>query len=135
MNSAQKNNWLEVIRGTAAFAVVLNHLTHLSKVLDNNIFVNAICVWGPEAVVVFFVLSGLVIRLVDDKKTTSAFEFVANRLKRIFPIFLFCFLCALAIDTYLLGYQYSFKELLPKILFSSTLQGWVTPTFESNQPM
>jgi peptidoglycan/LPS O-acetylase OafA/YrhL len=132
---SKKNNWLEVIRGTAAFAVVLNHSSQLSKSLDNNIFVNAICVWGSEAVVVFFVLSGVVIRLVDDKNPTSAPAFILNRLKRIVPIFFICSLLALIVDTFLFKYNYTLNDILLKFFFCSTLQGWLSATFESNQPM
>lgn len=89
-----KNTGLEVVRGLAAMVVVLNHLT---VVPDLKAFFGSgvmLLNWGVEAVVVFFLLSGVVIRLSYDQRPQTVRSFILSRLSRLLPLYLFAVLAA-----------------------------------------
>src|SRR5689334_7369036 len=74
---------LDALRGLAALAVVLFHLTfrydpeHLSPIAVR---------WGHYGVELFFVISGFVI-LMTAERAGSLAAFVVSRIARLFPVF------------------------------------------------
>ncbi|MDP4271967.1 MAG: acyltransferase [Bacteroidota bacterium] len=85
---------LEVLRGLAAMMVMLGHIEGKIDGLENNIILHSVSSWGTEAVVVFFVLSGIVINI-SHKPGTDFYSFIKKRVVRIFPIHWFALLIAL----------------------------------------
>jgi peptidoglycan/LPS O-acetylase OafA/YrhL len=83
---------LESLRGFAAFYVVLHHL---SRVFLPHRWYRLPFVFGPEAVIVFFLLSGFVIYYASHVNPLDLRlrNYSVKRIRRIYPIFL----CALAV--------------------------------------
>jgi peptidoglycan/LPS O-acetylase OafA/YrhL len=83
-------NSLQVLRGLAAWAVVLHHIVQ-SYYMGN--VTNAVWGWfhsyGRYGVDVFFILSGFVMALTATKYNGSGVVFLINRLFRVFPIYWF----------------------------------------------
>jgi peptidoglycan/LPS O-acetylase OafA/YrhL len=74
---------LDALRGIAALAVVLFHLTHRY----DEFGLSPISVsWGHVGVELFFVISGFVI-LMTAERATSLWEFIASRVARLYPVF------------------------------------------------
>ncbi len=97
---------LELLRGVAAFLVLLEHLRYV---------VPTVC--GPEVVLpwaidrfdgywgvdIFFVLSGYLIGLTLDKPDTTARSFLLARLARVLPLYLVASTLCLALKSVLTG--------------------------------
>jgi exopolysaccharide production protein ExoZ len=83
-------NSLQVLRGLAAWAVVLHHIVQ-SYYMGN--VTNVVWGWfhsyGRFGVDVFFILSGFVMALTATKYNGSGIVFLINRLFRVFPIYWF----------------------------------------------
>jgi peptidoglycan/LPS O-acetylase OafA/YrhL len=91
---------LEALRGFAAFYVFVAHLV-VSKVPEKYEIVKLPFLFGQEAVMVFFLLSGFVIFYSTDKHKDKSFgSYFLRRWNRIYPIFLLAmlvaFICAYA---------------------------------------
>ncbi|MFN8250913.1 MAG: acyltransferase [Ferruginibacter sp.] len=83
---------LEAIRGFAALYVVLFH-TLPQKIYLAGINVGAIFRFGPEAVIVFFVLSGFVIKYTYERSADKSFKYYfIRRFIRLYIPLLFIFL-------------------------------------------
>lgn len=90
---------LEMLRGFAAFYVFLGHLL-LSRLPQSFVSLRFVLSFGQEAVMVFFLLSGLVVCYSTHHHRDKTFVgYFGRRWKRIYPIFflsmLVTFLCAL----------------------------------------
>ena len=97
---------LESVRGLAALLVVLHHwvfifTTHVpvQRLVMQNRYrellrqtIVDMSTLGPAAVLVFFVMSGFVLTLSLDRKNKSYGEFIATRLVRLYPPFVFAIL-------------------------------------------
>jgi peptidoglycan/LPS O-acetylase OafA/YrhL len=130
----RKNEWLEVMRGVAALVVVLNHIGGLSDGIKNNLFIHSLGIWGFEAVTVFFVLSGIVIRFSVDKHHYSTFEFYFNRLKRLVPGFWVVCTIVLVVEVFYLSNSIEISQIIYNFLFCSTLHGDLSSSFSLNPP-
>jgi peptidoglycan/LPS O-acetylase OafA/YrhL len=71
--------YLDLVRALAAFFVVLDHAPALFDMPHTPM-------WGHQAVVVFFVLSGYVISYVSDTKEPTGRAFVVARLARLWSV-------------------------------------------------
>ena len=71
--------YLDLVRALAAFFVVLDHAPTLFDMPHTPM-------WGHQAVVVFFVLSGYVISYVSDTKEPTGRAFVVARLARLWSV-------------------------------------------------
>jgi peptidoglycan/LPS O-acetylase OafA/YrhL len=87
--------YLDLLRGVAAVQVVLFHLGWLETV---GIGQHAWNRWGHEAVVIFFVLSGFVIRHAVAVKEQSFSDYAVNRLSRLYSVALPCIGLTLIFD-------------------------------------
>src|SRR5580704_14604047 len=76
--------YLDFVRVLAALAVVLNHAAD-QQTGGQWMKIPAI---GPDAVVVFFVLSGLVIAYTTPSRHASALDYFATRLARLWSVLL-----------------------------------------------
>ena len=75
--------YLDLIRVSAALAVVFFHATFQQNGGD---WFHAARTIGPDAVIVFFVLSGLVISYVVDTKESSPRLYISSRLARLWSV-------------------------------------------------
>lgn len=91
---------LEALRGFAALYVVLFH-TLPQKIYLAGINVGAIFRFGPEAVIVFFVLSGFVIKYTFERSADKSFKyyFIRRFIRLYIPLF-FIFLLGYGIKCY-----------------------------------
>ena len=80
---------LEALRGAAAFYVFIHH-AHLLP----NQGIGRLLYFGQEAVILFFLLSGFVIFYSSNRRQQGWKEYLLNRAKRIYPIFIFALLWA-----------------------------------------
>jgi peptidoglycan/LPS O-acetylase OafA/YrhL len=87
--------YLDLLRVLAALEVALYHLcwTRIGA-FDSNLFTR----WGHEAVVVFFVLSGFVIRHAATHSDHSFSDFATSRVSRLYSVVLPCFAMTLLCD-------------------------------------
>jgi len=89
--------YLDVVRLTAAFVVLLSHIWPL-------LFPGLPLPWpGHAAVVVFFVLSGYVIALATDRADQNASTYVLHRVVRIMSVTIPALLLAVVIAPYVAG--------------------------------
>ncbi|MBS1510979.1 MAG: acyltransferase [Bacteroidetes bacterium] len=95
---------LEAIRGFAALYVVLFH-TLPQKIYLAGINVGALFRFGPEAVIVFFALSGFVIKYTYERSKDKSFTFYFTRrfIRLYIPLF-FIFLLGYIIKSYSEGH-------------------------------
>jgi peptidoglycan/LPS O-acetylase OafA/YrhL len=91
---------LEALRGFAALYVVFFH-TLPQKIYLAGINVGAIFRFGPEAVIVFFVLSGFVIKYTFERSADKSFKyyFIRRFIRLYIPLF-FIFLLGYGIKCY-----------------------------------
>ena len=133
----KKNYKLELIRGLAAIAVLFTHLRNVVPYInsrDHGFFINLISAWGGEAVIVFFILSGIVIFLSYEKKKYHAWPFLKNRLLRLVPGAWIGIGMGL-IAAPLIGYRPSAAVIAGNLLFTGTIQGFITPILITNGPL
>jgi peptidoglycan/LPS O-acetylase OafA/YrhL len=91
---------LEALRGFAALYVVFFHVLP-QKIYLLGINVGAIFRFGPEAVIVFFVLSGFVIKYTYDRSADKSFKFYfIRRFIRLYIPLFFIFLLGYLIKCY-----------------------------------
>ncbi|HHT7530850.1 TPA: acyltransferase family protein [Raoultella planticola] len=77
-------NSIQILRGIAAFVVLLSHANHKTMQLglqDTNLFS-----WGGIGVDIFFIISGFIMMLVTNKNS-SKLQFISNRIIRIIPAY------------------------------------------------
>ena len=83
---------IQVLRAFAAIVVVMYHAVGLVedygfsyssyKFLTFNVGY-----WGSFGVDIFFIISGYIMFMIQDKKNKSPFEFAIDRIKRIVPLY------------------------------------------------
>lgn len=94
---------LEAVRGFAALYVVLFH-TLPQKIYLAGINVGALFRFGPEAVIVFFALSGFVIKYTYEKSKDKSFRYYfIRRFIRLYIPLLFIFLLGYLLKCYAEG--------------------------------
>ncbi len=79
-----KKLYLEFIRGAAAITVLIYHFLELHTLSNHSkhfYFAN----WGTDAVIIFFILSGIVINISQTNNPKEKQDFIANRLLRLYP--------------------------------------------------
>src|SRR6516225_1296773 len=103
MGACHKYAGLEAIRAMAALIVVYNHV-FTSNLVSNNTLLILPANYATEAVMIFFVLSGVVITLSVEKKQQSLFgarlvvKYLCARFLRIYPIFICGLLLAVIVE-------------------------------------
>ena len=109
---------LDALRGFAAVYVFLFH----AKVIP---------LFGQEAVILFFMLSGFVIYYVThgNGRTVSISTYLNHRTRRIYPIFLFALLTAYVAASIIAGQieDPRWGNLLENVFMFQGLKGWMGP--------
>ncbi|HTH56784.1 MAG TPA: acyltransferase [Cyclobacteriaceae bacterium] len=129
-----KNDNLEIVRGLAALVVVFCHIIGKIPIpiFQKSLVFNLLGNWGTEAVIIFFVLSGIVIGISQEGKPKDTRTFIKNRLLRIIPIFLIGVLLALIANILYRHTLPSSSVTIGSLFFVSTLQGWIVEPLEFN---
>lgn len=116
---------LELVRGLASLDVFLFHFFLFAKI-SNGLAVK-IFSWGTEAVIVFFVLSGYVIGLSQQRKHRGPIDFFKARVKRICPIYLVAIGLTLIVATCLHA-PFHFWQVIGNLFFlQSSSRIFVSP--------
>ncbi|WP_210496900.1 acyltransferase family protein [Microvirga antarctica] len=137
---------LDIIRGVAALIVVLVHVRMSAfvdytalPVSDRGLLTAlfyGLTRSGNEAVLIFFVLSGLLVGgQIVTRLTTGRFDWVAyavERTSRIFVPLIPAVMVTAVVSTYVIGHAPSILELLSNTL---GLNGVVTETLTENRPL
>lgn len=89
--------YLDAVRFGAAFLVLLSHWAYPRFTGGSYLWIREFNL-GSDAVVVFFVLSGLVIAFAAEKKDKSAGTFVFNRATRLYSVVLPALFLTLVLD-------------------------------------
>jgi peptidoglycan/LPS O-acetylase OafA/YrhL len=97
VHGASRITELDSVRGLAALAVLFGHLAMVYQLgdVETRLVNNA----GRAAVIVFFVLSGLVLSLPFYQRNVNKRVFVLRRIFRIYPAYLVAVLAALGMST------------------------------------
>jgi peptidoglycan/LPS O-acetylase OafA/YrhL len=119
---------LELLRGAAALLVVIGHFAGVFPEIGRSSFREALSNWGVNAVIVFFVLSGAVIRLSVEKHPFETGLFLRRRFVRLVPLYLLAIAYSVMAETAPINPT----ALWGNLTFTATLPGWIAPTFESN---
>ncbi|HTJ89834.1 MAG TPA: acyltransferase [Acidocella sp.] len=118
--------YLDLIRFTAAIAVFVGHVS--GERLTGGLFWQ-VGPYGPEAVDVFFVLSGFVIAFVHDTREHDPITYAVSRLARIYSVALPALAATLALDTigrserpwlYSAAWHYVWNDRVPQWLHALT---------------
>ena len=130
-----KKIYLEFLRGICTIFIIGWHMAFLAPTGHPT---HLTAYWGTDALIMFFMLSGLVINLSESRKPKPMLTFLKNRFVRIYPQFVAGMLLAFA-ALWLTGTAFrSFKETLGNFLMVSTMKdymGYVVPSIESNLPV
>lgn len=87
--------YLDLVRTMAAFIVVLSHLGYGHLIGGHLWFFTC---FGNEAVMVFFVLSGLVIGYVTDRRELTLSHYATARMARLYSVILPAMVLTLILD-------------------------------------
>jgi peptidoglycan/LPS O-acetylase OafA/YrhL len=140
MNASRKYAGLEVIRAIAALIVLYNHVFTFG-LIQRNLFFSLPAQYATEAVMIFFVLSGVVITLSVEKKRYSAFggrlpaEYLTARFVRIYPIFIVGLLLAVIAERVINGTWLNKDQIAGNAFFLQSLPGYLVGTPQYNLPL
>jgi len=127
-----KKLYLEFFRGAASVFILGWHIAFLAPTGHPTQLSGY---WGTDALMIFFMLSGIVINLTESRKPKPAKEFLKNRFIRIYPLFLAGMLLAL-FALLVTGTAFpSAKALAGNFLMLSTMSdymGYITASIKSN---
>ena len=123
------SSYLNAVRICAASAVLLFHWTIVS---GEQQWFRSLKI-GPDAVVVFFVLSGLVVAYTADTKDRSFGRYAFNRATRLYSVLVPAIVLTL-VAGFVLGYSNTLADVLSVLTFTGhTWNGWRQP--EPNGPI
>ena len=132
-----KKLYLEFLRGAAALTVLFYHFLELRTLSTNSkhfYFAN----WGTDAVIIFFILSGIVINISQSNNPKPGRSFIGNRLLRIYPQLIFGLLLGL-LALYVTGVEFpSLRVIIGNFLMVSAIKGYmvnIVPCLQSNSPL
>lgn len=132
-----KKLYLEFIRGAAAIVVLLYHCIELHPTgpgPKHFYFSN----WGTDAVMIFFILSGIVINISQTRNPKSKSGFIGNRLLRLYPQLITGLLLGLLVMRITHSAMPSVGTVIGNFAMVSALKGYmsyIVPTIASNSPI
>lgn len=130
----ERNAGLELVRGLAALVVLATHLTVIPGVRERAGPAVQLLHWGTEAVVVFFLLSGVVIRLSQDRRPRTRSGFLLSRAVRILPLYWVAVALTLAVSA-AADSSPPADTVVGNLMFLQTLPGYIVPVLGFNQPL
>ncbi|SHL88270.1 acyltransferase family protein [Mucilaginibacter sp. OK098] len=130
-----KKIYLEFLRGISTVFILGWHMAFLAPTGHPT---RLTAYWGTDALIMFFMLSGLVINLSESKKPKSTKAFLSNRFIRIYPQFIVGMLLAF-VALYVTNTAFpSLKTIIGNFFMVSTMKdymGYVVPSIQSNLPV
>ncbi len=127
-----KKIYLEFLRGISSVFILGWHLIFLAPTGHPTRFAGY---WGTDALMLFFMLSGLVINMSQSTKPKTTIPFLTNRFIRIYPQFLIGILLAF-IALYITNTTFpSIKTTIGNLFLVSTMNdymGYIVPSIQSN---
>ncbi|HZY38129.1 MAG TPA: acyltransferase [Mucilaginibacter sp.] len=127
-----KKLYLEFFRGAASVFILGWHIAFLAPTGHPTQLSGY---WGTDALMIFFMLSGIVINLTESRKPKPAKEFLKNRFIRIYPLFIAGMLLAF-FALFVTGRPFpSGKTSLGNFFMLSTMSdymGYIVPSIQSN---
>lgn len=132
-----KNQLLESIRGIAAFSVVATHF--ISEVpesaLHHNHLVNFFSNWATEAVIIFFILSGIVIHSSFEKNPRTKGKFIFQRIIRLHPTLIISILLSVFVEYYINHHIPDTFTIIANIIPISTLDSSLSKVLWTSNPV
>lgn len=132
-----KKLYLEFIRGAAAVVVLFYHFIEehpQGNGLKHFYFSN----WGTDAVMIFFILSGIVINISQTNNPKTAGQFINNRLLRLYPQLFAGLVLGLGVLWVTHLAMPTAWTTIGNFTMLSALKGYmnnIVPTFDSNGPI
>ncbi len=132
-----KKLYLEFIRGAAAITVLVYHFLELQTLRNHSkhfYFAN----WGTDAVIIFFILSGVVINISQTNNPKEKGQFLGNRLLRIYPQLVTGLILGLAVLYVTQSELPSVGTIAGNFLMISAIKSYminIVPCIESNSPL
>jgi len=126
-----------MVRGLAALLVVLTHLSSKTPELARNKghLINFFCNWGTEAVIIFFILSGIVIHSSFEKKPRSMSMFLYQRIVRLHPTLLLGVLISVVIEHSIFRQVPPLGTIFLNIIPLSSISGYLSPLLWNANPV
>ena len=125
---------LELLRGLASLDVFLWHLLNSNCGIPRIPGLYRVVGWSRESVIVFFVLSGYVIALSQQRLHRSALPFFKARVKRIEPLYLIA-LGAAIVTGYVIAEPCSLWQIIGHLLFLQSYEGSLVAPLQANGPL
>jgi len=125
---------LELMRGLASLDVVLWHLLNSNSGIPKIPGLYRLVGWSRESVIVFFVLSGYVIALSQQRLHRSAMPFFKARVKRIEPLY-FVALAAAVVTGWVVAEPCSAWQIVGHLLFLQSFEGSFVAPLPTNGPL
>jgi peptidoglycan/LPS O-acetylase OafA/YrhL len=130
----QKNTALEIIRAFAALMVFAGHLNTKVDGWQKIGFLNYFLNMGTEAVILFFILSGVVIQMSQERKSRDFKDFILDRLIRIYPLYIVAIIIALVVAV-IKGISIPPEQIVGHLFFLQTLQGYIVGILPTNESL
>ncbi len=119
---------LEAMRGAACLLVLANHFYEKTPGAPRFAVLDRLVNLGTEAVIFFFVLSGVVITASNPR---SIKRYAAARALRVLPIYMIALGLTL-LAMFAAGVTVSARDIVGNMLFLQTLQGFIVPPLPFN---
>jgi len=127
-----KKLYLEFFRGAASVFIFGWHIAFYAPIGHPT---QLTAYWGTDALMIFFMLSGIVINLTESRKPKPATAFLKNRFVRIYPLFIAGMLLAF-FALFVTGRPFpSVKTSIGNFFMVSTMgdyMGYIVPSIQSN---
>lgn len=130
-----KKIYLEFFRGVATLFIIGWHMAFLAPTGHPT---HLTAYWGTDALIIFFMLSGLVINLSESRRPKTFKEFIGNRFGRIYPQFAVAILLGFLALFITRSAFPSVKDTIGNFLMVSTMSdymGYVATSIKSNLPV
>lgn len=133
MTAQKKLIALDILRGIACLLVWFSHIRVATQYFKDSKydFIQSFTAWGHEAVIIFFILSGIVINLSSQNKLDRPAYF-KKRFIRIYPIYFAVFLICFLSVHFIFKYPVSLRTFFGNLFLSGTLQSYIAPTMPMN---
>ena len=130
-----KKIYLEFFRGAATIFIIGWHMAFLAPTGHPT---HLTAYWGTDALIIFFMLSGLVINLSETRRPKTFADFIGNRFGRIYPQFVASLLLAFLALYITHSALPPVKDIAGNFLMVSTMKdymGYVATSIQSDLPV
>lgn len=120
---------MDILRGLACLIVWLSHIRVATDYFTDAKynFLQSFMAWGREAVVIFFVLSGIVINLASQNRT-DRLQYFKKRFLRIYPIFFVVLVICYSADHFIFQNPVNASYIIGNIFLLGMWPRFIVPT-------